>query len=242
MKEVYVGCSGFSNNDWKGGFYPENLSPKEYLHFYSGVFNAVEINSTFYRTPSSQTIQNWYSQTPGNFRFFIKIPKRITHTARLNAVSADVNDFCGLFIQGLREKNGGFLFQLPPSFVYSEENLARVLQATSDGCLNVMEFRHASWWTDHVMKALAEKGIVFSGVSIPKDIPYEVNVNHSGFLYYRLHGKPVMFKSAYSDEFLDGLAVQLKNADRTSYIFFNNTWGMSAIRNAQYVQMKLKKL
>lgn len=241
MNKIYIGCSGFSNKDWKGEFYPDNLPAKNYLDYYADKFNAVEINSTFYRQPTLKTLQNWYSKTPGDFRFFVKIPKTITHNAKIKNSSDTVADFCHLIADGLREKTAGFLFQLPPSFVFSDENLEFVLQAVNDACLNVVEFRHKSWWNDAVMDALTKKKIVFSGVSIPKDIPDALVANHPQFLYYRLHGNPVMFKSLYSEDFLDKLASQIKETDETCYIFFNNTWGMSAIRNAQYLQKLLQE-
>jgi len=59
-------------------------------------------------------------------------------------------------------------------------------------------------------------------------------------LYYRLHGKPVLYKSEYSEDFLNNLAEKIKNSDKKSFIFFNNTWGTSAIKNGKYFQEKLK--
>nr|WP_050021111.1 DUF72 domain-containing protein [Chryseobacterium sp. P1-3] len=78
-ENLYIGCSGFYNNDWKGSLYPENAQSKDFLSLYSQTFNAVEINSTFYRIPTAKTLLKWYDGTPDTFRFFIKIPKDITH-------------------------------------------------------------------------------------------------------------------------------------------------------------------
>ena len=240
MKEIYIGCSGFSNRDWKGDFYPANLASKDYLHHYSKTFDAVEINSTFYRKPNQKTLQNWHEVTPERFRFFIKMPKNITHDARMDNVSGLVDEFCKYIASELKEKFSGFLFQLPPSFVFSDANLQKITTALNNMYLNVVEFRHPSWWNEEAQLVLSGKNIVFSGVSIPKNIPDDVIVNHPDVLYYRLHGKPVLFKSEYSEEFLQALAAQIKRTDRASYVFFNNTWGLSAIRNAQYFQEQLK--
>ncbi len=231
----YIGCSGFSNRDWIGEFYPEDLNANEYLRYYSSIFNSVEINSTFYHKPTVKTLSKWYAETPDNFRFFIKIPKTITHIAKMKDAKENVSNFCNYISSELKEKLGGFLFQLPPSYHFTDENLERLLGVVNDDYLNVVEFRHYSWWNENVMEKLYERKIVFSGVSIPKNIPDEVIVNHYDILYYRLHGTPVLFKSEYPKEFLDTLAAQIKKADRTAYIFFNNTWGMGAVRNALYI-------
>ncbi len=239
MKEIHVGCSGFYNTDWKGEFYPVNLSSKNYLEYYSKIFNAVEINSSFYRKPTMKTLQNWNDTTPDEFRFFIKIPKKITHDERMKNVTDPIKEFCTHIASGLKNKLSGFLFQLPPSFIFSNENTQRIITALDDTYLNVIEFRHASWWNKEVQHILTEKNIVFSGVSIPKNISDEVIMSHPDILYYRLHGTPVMFRSAYSEEFLNALAIQIKNAEKTAYVFFNNTWGLSAIRNAKYFQEQI---
>lgn len=236
----YIGCSGFSNRDWIGEFYPEDLKSGDYLKYYSSVFNSVEINSTFYHKPTVKTLAKWYAETPETFRFFIKIPKSITHIAKLKDVKEQVADFCKYISSELKEKLGGFLFQLPPSYHFTDENLEGLLDVVNDNYLNVVEFRHASWWNDDVMTQIGERKIVFSGVSIPKNIPDEVVVNHPDILYYRLHGTPVLFKSEYPKEFLDALASQIKKADRTAYIFFNNTWGLGAVRNAKHFQLVIR--
>ena len=237
-KEVYIGCSGFSNRDWKGEFYPAELRAKDYLGYYARHFNAVEVNASFYRKPQAATLQRWRDETPAGFRFFMNMPKSVTHVARMRDAADEAAAFCGHAAAHLQEKLAGFLYQLPPSFAFSEAHLQRVMDTVEPSCLNVVEFRHPSWWTAPVMEALRGQGIVFSGVSIPMDIPDEVVDNHCGVVYYRLHGTPVMFKSAYPDMFLNHLAERLKSGP-TAYVFFNNTWGMSAVHNARYLQRRL---
>ncbi|MFD2519946.1 DUF72 domain-containing protein [Emticicia soli] len=234
----FIGCSGFSNKDWKGFFYPDNLSSKDYLPFYAEHFNSIEINSTFYRKPTSKTLSNWYAQTPAHFLFFIKIPQTITHINQLKNVRQEISEFCKHISHSLKEKLAGFLFQFPPSFLCDKININNVLNGLNPRFLNVVEFRHKTWWNDTVYEILREHGIIFCGASIPKDIPDDVIVNHNHSLYYRLHGKPVLFKSEYSEAELHALAEKIKASNKNSYVFFNNTWGTAAITNAMY----LKKL
>lgn len=237
---IYIGCSGFSNRDWKGFFFPEELPPKEQLNFYSTQFNTVEINSTFYRRPRAQTLENWCQRTDEDFKFFIKIPKTITHIKRLKETAAETADFCKHIHHGIQEKLAGFLFQMPPSFHYSEEHLEQLIKTVDSRFLNVVEFRHKSWWTEEIFETLKKKNIVFSGVSFPKDIPDDFIINNSKSVYYRLHGVPVLFKSEYSVEELEKLAKEIKKAKQDVFIFFNNTWGTAALKNALYLKKILE--
>ncbi len=237
--KIYVGCSGFTGRAWKGYFYPEDLPGKEQLTFYSNHFNAVEINSTFYRKPRQQTLANWRDATGDSFRFFIKIPKTITHISKLNETQEEVTSFCNYISEGLMAKLAGFLFQLPPSFHYDEENLAKVLATVSAGYLNVIEFRHSSWWRDDVFRILNENNLVFSGVSYPKGISDEFVTNQDKTAYYRLRGVPVMFKSEYSEDGLSRIAAEIRNSGRDVYVFFNNSCGTAALKNALHLNKLL---
>lgn len=236
----FVGCSGFSERLWKGFFYPEDLKSADYLNFYAEHLKSVEINSTFYRKPLAKTLENWYFRTPEDFKFFIKIPKLITHLKKLNETKTDTQEFCAHISSGLKEKLAGFLFQLPPSFQFSEENLQKVISTVDGQFLNVVEFRHKSWWTQEVFDILKKENIVFTGVSFPKDIPDEVVINNDAVLYYRLHGVPVLFKSTYSEEELENLAKKINGFKGEKFVFFNNTFGTAGIKNALFLDKILK--
>ncbi len=238
-RKISIGCSGFSSRDWKGFFYPEELPNKDQLNFYSEHFNTVEINSTFYRRPRLQTIENWYQRTNAGFSFFVKIPKTITHIKRLQETRSETSDFCNHIVSGLRDKLAGFLFQMPPTYRFSEENLERLINTVDPVFLNVVEFRHESWWDKIVFEKLKNSNIIFSGVSIPKNISDEFPC-HQTTAYYRLHGKPIMFKSEYSEVELENLKEQINSCEADVYIYFNNTWGTAAIKNALYLKKLLK--
>lgn len=227
-------------------FYPEELANKDFLNYYAQHLNSVEINSTFYRKPTQKTLQNWYHATPQGFVFFIKIPKAISHIGKLTDCTEAVTEFCTHIATGLQEKLAGFLFQLPPSFIYNAENLAKVLATMDSHFLNVVEFRHPSWWHEEVYHALQQANIVMSGVSIqrasPNEISSEVIQTHATVVYYRLHGVPVMFKSAYSEAELDNLATTLQEKSaKETFVFFNNTFGIAGIKNALYLTKKMTK-
>src|SRR5215831_16100732 len=87
MASIWLGTSGFSYKEWRPIFYPEGLSEKEFLKYYSGKLNSVEIDYTFYRMPSAKTIEAWKGSTPDNFKFTLKASQQITHRQRLKVPS-----------------------------------------------------------------------------------------------------------------------------------------------------------
>src|SRR5689334_15364128 len=80
---IRVGTSGFQYPEWKGSFYPPDLSTAKMLSYYAERFSTTEINYSFYRIPSLKTITTWAAAVPENFRFSFKAPQEITHVRRL---------------------------------------------------------------------------------------------------------------------------------------------------------------
>lgn len=217
---LYIGCSGFYNNDWKGSLYPEDAKSKDFLVLYSKEFNAVEINSTFYRKPTAKTLHKWFDETPDDFRFFIKIPKTISHEKRLKDCKEEIAEFCLHIQNNLGEKLSGFLYQFPPSFKNTEENLDLILNNVDFKYLNVIEFRHETWWRDDIYNILSSKNIIFSGVSFPGNLPDNFILNHPELFYYRLHGKPVLYKSEYSEDEIKSLSENILKIRKKRFCIF----------------------
>jgi len=237
--KYHIGCSGFYNADWKGSLYPADSQNKDFLKLYSESFDTVEINSTFYRKPTAKTLQKWISETPDHFRFFIKIPKLFSHQKPFENKTKEIAEFCNYIKEHLEDKLAGFLFQFPPSFHNTEENVNWLKENLPDQQLTVVEFRHDSWWNDEIFKLFRNRNWILSGTSFPGHLSDEVIFTNPEIGYYRLHGKPTLYKSAYKAEFLDDLAAKIKETDRDFYIMFNNTWGTAAIENALYLKQIL---
>jgi uncharacterized protein YecE (DUF72 family) len=91
--KLYVGCSGWSYTSWQGPFYHYNIESKQWLPYYSQVFDYVEIDSTFYSIPSELMVRNWNRRTPNNFRFTAKFPKIITHEKRFKNIEQELELF-----------------------------------------------------------------------------------------------------------------------------------------------------
>jgi uncharacterized protein YecE (DUF72 family) len=109
-EKVRIGTSGFTAAGWPGSFYPKKLSARDYLSYYAARFDTVELMSTLYGPPAASTVANWYSQTPKNFLFAVKMPRKITHERALRDCSRDISDFFRVMDQ-LKEKLGPILFK-----------------------------------------------------------------------------------------------------------------------------------
>src|SRR5262249_9483374 len=91
--DLWVGTSSWSTSDWCGVFYPENCKPEDYIVCYSQYLRAVEIDSTWYYTPSTQAVRAWRERTPDDFIFAAKVPKIITHEKYLEDCQPEMSKF-----------------------------------------------------------------------------------------------------------------------------------------------------
>src|ERR1700743_585267 len=161
MIDWHIGCSGFHYKDWRGTFYPEKLAQRKWFDYYTEHFSTLELNVTFYRFPQLLFLQNWYDKAPVNFRFAVKAPRAITHYKKFNDTADLITSFYDTINNGLREKLGPVLFQVPPSYNYTEEKLDKIISSLDSSFKNVFEPRHISWWNDDVYRKLAAHRITF---------------------------------------------------------------------------------
>ena len=227
-----IGCSGFYYKEWKETFYPKGLPQKEWFKYYCQHFNTIEINATFYKMPTKSSFHKWYNESPPYFLFTIKAPRLITHYKRLNDCKEILTDFYLTISEGLKEKLACVLFQFPPTFNFTEERLKLLLQLLDPNFVNVVEFRHKSWWNDEIYSKLASRRIVFCGQSHPAQLPDEV-IKNNAMVYYRFHGKPVLYKSEYTIDTIQNFILQTPANTERVFVYFNNTWGTGALTNAR---------
>lgn len=236
-----IGCSGFYYREWKDLFYPKGLPQRRWFEYYCQHFNTLEINNTFYRFPELKALQNWYDKSPMDFTFAVKVPQTITHHKKFVGTDDTINEFYDVVQRGLMEKLGCVLFQLPPSLQYSEEKLDAILRSVNPFIKSAVEFRHISWWRPEVITALGELNITFCGVSFPGLI--NTAVVNDPTVYYRFHGVPKLYHSAYEESFLEEVVAQISAnpLTQTAYLYFNNTASAAALHNARYVQGLVKQ-
>jgi uncharacterized protein YecE (DUF72 family) len=157
MTKIYVGTSGYAYKEWKGKFYPEKISPKEMLRFYSGRLNTVEINNTFYRMPKESILTSWAEQVPGDFVFALKAPQVITHLKQLRDISEEA-EYLFRTISVLNRKLGPVLFQFPRSFRADRAALENLLARIPSDVACAFEFRNPTWLNDEILDLLRKKG------------------------------------------------------------------------------------
>jgi uncharacterized protein YecE (DUF72 family) len=183
MVDWHLGTIGFSYPEWKNSFYPAGLPAGQTLNYYSRIFNAVEVNTTFYGPQSPAQIQRWMASTPEDFCFSLKAPRRITHDLRLQNTGTEMRAFIDASA-GLGAKFGAVLVQLPPSFTLSERpGLESFLQTLPAGPRYAIEFRHASWYIPAVEELLKQHGVGWVANDY-EDLPVEIHKT-TDFLYIR---------------------------------------------------------
>lgn len=229
--QFYIGTSGYSYPAWKQDFYPDKLPSREWLAYFSTQFNTLELNSSFYHFPRVATLQKMYDATGPDFLFSIKMNRMVTHYQRMKNSREKVQEFIRTAEDGFREKLGCILFQMPPTFSYTEENIDHLLQSVPHEKRSVIEFRHISWWREETFEMLRRHNLTFCNISFPK-LPEDIHVTTDVF-YLRMHGVPELFKSRYSMEELQAKAAQLPKEAPTKLIYFNNTMFEAGYTNAR---------
>jgi uncharacterized protein YecE (DUF72 family) len=109
---IFLGTSSFTAAGWEASFYPQGMRPKNFLRHYASRFQTVEIDSTFYGTPSPSTVTGWNEKTPGDFIFAVKVPQVITHDKVLVDCEAEFDEFIER-MHLLGNKLGPMLLQFP---------------------------------------------------------------------------------------------------------------------------------
>ncbi len=237
MSKLYIGTSGWVYSHWQRIFYPESLPSKDKLKYFSRHFKTVEINYSFYHLPRPSTYQNWHKQTPTDFVFAVKVSRFITHIKRLKGVGSYWQQFIENALN-LKEKLGPILFQLPPSFKLTPENIRRLedflrlitkgyrpLQKQknlqrSDLCRFAFEFRHKSWCgregntsvsyriNEKIYKLLKKYNVAWVIADSPSYPKAEALT--ANFVYIRMHGSKLLFSSKYTKKELSSLAEKIK--------------------------------
>ena len=166
---IYVGCQGWRYTDWRvsynpkdklcAPFYTRQISLKEELHWYSKSFAAVEVDSTFYAVPNASSVETWRDAVPHDFLFTMKMPRALTHEARLRRGGRTLKEFCSRAAL-LGDKLAALLIQLPPSFSPAERPaLERFLPYLPRELPFAVEFRDPAWLSVETMELLDKTNV-----------------------------------------------------------------------------------
>lgn len=198
---------------------------------------AVEINSSFYRPHQRTTYERWAAATPPAFRFCAKLPRSITHTARLKDTEPLLQDFLDQ-VAGLGTRLGCLLVQLPPSLSLDTgmaDAFFGSLRRLHAGGGIAVEPRHASWFTPEGDALLAHWRAARVLADPVLHAPGQAPGGWSGLVYCRLHGSPRVYYSAYDDALIKALALRLQTAAGEAgsvWCIFDNTASGAATDNA----------
>jgi uncharacterized protein YecE (DUF72 family) len=230
---IRIGSAGWSLPRAEQERFPAEGS---HLERYAAVFGAAEINSSFHRPHRPATYARWAAAVPSSFRFSVKLPKTITHGLRLQQAGELLETFL-IEAAGLGDKLGCLLVQLPPSLelepAVATDFFADLRARTP--VLLACEPRHPSWFTPEAGDLLKDHEVARVAAD-PARVPEAAEPGGwRGLAYYRLHGSPDMYRSAYSDEYLAALASRLREeaaAGREVWCIFDNTTLGAATGNA----------
>ena len=239
QQAVRIGCAGWSIPRIASRHFDCTGS---HLERYAEVFNCCEINSSFYRVHMQKTWERWAASVPADFRFAVKIPRTISHETALNC---RVSMLLAFFrqISVLHDKLGPVLIQLPPKLRF-ESVLARKFLTSLRECYAgdvVWEPRHASWFDPGVGELLKQ----FRISRVAADPPVVPAAGQPGGLatltYFRLHGSPQRYYSAYSNDFIDALSAKIATLARNSQVWciFDNTASGAATQDALHLTATL---
>jgi len=233
---LYIGCAGWSLPRDHSEAFP---AAGTHLQRYAARMTCVEINSSFYRPHRPATYVRWAESVPEDFRFSVKVPKQITHEARLLDCATLIDEFIGQ-CSHLGQKLGCLLIQLPPSLAFEDKTAQRffsVFRSRYDG-FAVLEPRHVSWQTPQAQALLIEHRIGQVAAD-PSPIPEgDVPGAWPGIRYFRLHGSPRIYYSSYETPWLEELAITLqpRAQDKPTWCIFDNTASGAATANALELQ------
>ncbi|MGZ5036680.1 MAG: DUF72 domain-containing protein [Usitatibacter sp.] len=236
---IRVGTAGWSLPPADSAAFPAGGS---HLERYAAVFDAVEINSSFQRRHRAATYARWARSVPAAFRFAVKVPKSITHERKLVRCPGLLDDFLEPVL-ALEGKLGCLLVQLPPKLEFDAALAGRFLRALRtryEGAV-ALEARHASWFERRAGELLEKHRVARVAADPPRAPGDGTPGGWRGLAYYRLHGSPRMYYSAYPEEWLDALARRIPGGEaRETWCIFDNTAARAAVGNALRLREKLK--
>lgn len=243
----YLGTSGIALPLTKENF-PEAYRSGTRLTYYGSVFNSLEVNSSFYKTPQATTFAKWSSEVQDDFHFTVKLSKAVTHANKLDFDAAEIDKFLQA-ASALEWKKGALLVQFPASisnnyFDAVEVLLARINSQNSEPRWQVaVEFRHISWYGDHTYQMLERHRASLVIHDMPGSATLEAI--RGEIIYLRFHGPTGDYKGSYSPAHLqhwaEWLVDQQQKTGKTAYVYFNNTMG-DAYNNAQLLRAYMEKV
>lgn len=228
---IRIGTAGWSIPRAAATAFPGDGS---HLQRYARVLNCAEINSSFHRPHARAVYEKWAAMTPPDFRFAVKMPRTITHDAKLKRTRPLVERFVSE-IGGLGVKLGPVLVQLPPSLEFNARTahtFFTLLREQIPGAV-VCEPRHETWFHDKAERLLVDYEVARVAADPSRIKAAKAPAAWTGIVYYRLHGSPRKYWSRYPMDRIRAWADALHAVRRAeAWCIFDNTASGAAIENA----------
>jgi uncharacterized protein YecE (DUF72 family) len=265
-----IGTSGWLYGPWRGVFYPRGLAHRRELEYLSSRLNSVEINGTFYSLQRPDSFRRWYAETPDDFTFAVKGPRFVTHMKKLAGVETPLANFYASGVLALADKQGPFLWQLPPTLGFDPQRLAAffallprstheaewlarqhdermkgrslVVTGADQPLRHALEVRHKSFVTPAFTELLRDHAIALVIADTAGRWPLIREVT-ADLVYVRLHGDVELYTSGYTEEALDTWATSIRrwlNAGLDVQVHFDNDVKVHAPFDAMRLASKIE--
>ncbi|ADI37525.1 DUF72 domain-containing protein [Waddlia chondrophila] len=237
MKRLYIGTAGWQYPEWKHSFYPRGMPTSQFLTYYSEIFDAVELNSSYYRLPRPETIIEWKMRTPSDFKICPRLIQAITFKNKLKKGDNLLKAFLDHFLP-LEERLGPVVIEIPENIYFTDENVEPFLDMLgrfSHHYTFVIEPRHVSWMDPNAGKMCEERELTWSISDFCGRIP-TIHKTIGSKIYLRFHGTHDLKNSEYTVDTLQYCAAKVQHwleEGKTVYVFFNNHFGGFALENAK---------
>lgn len=232
----YIGMAGWNIPKQSVGDFPKEGS---HLERYARVFNCVEINSSFYNDHKPETYERWASMTTSDFRFSVKLSKIISHESKLAPGRTFLRSHI-TSIMHLEEKLENLLLQTPPKLEFNLVTVVRLfkdIRSIYHGHICI-EPRNLSWLQKEAASAYRDFGVSLVLADPDKCSGGASSLYYTGGIaYYRLHGSPVVYRSSYTDGYLEKLTECIDPTKNNMVIFDNTTFGCSVENGLKLMAM-----
>ncbi len=253
---ILIGTSGWNYQHWKGKFYPEKLSQRKWLEYFTTQFKTVELNSSFYHIPKESVTKSWFSRTPQDFYFSIKVSRLVSHVHKLKECEEILKWFF-TSCAPLSGKIAVYLIQLPPSFcpdttvledffsqlISSAKRYAQPESKSNRIKLRFsIEIRNEKCEIETLEPILRKYNIALCLHDYSREFNY-TSYTTADFTYIRFHGYRKRYGNSYPQDILQEWANRIKQwdkADMDVFAYFNNDFEGFAVENARLLRELVK--
>jgi uncharacterized protein YecE (DUF72 family) len=254
-----LGTSSWSAPSWEGVFYPPGLPAADYLAHYARECDTVEIDATFYRTPTERMVDGWRARTPPGFLFAAKVPQVVTHEKVLEGCGEEFGSFLRV-MERLGDRLGPLLLQFryfrkaefpdPKPFL---DRLERFLPALPGGFRFAVEVRNKTFVTPRLLDLLRARGVALALIDHPWFFRIDALLRRPGiltadFAYVRWLGdrkaieartqtwdRLIVDRSREMDRWVPALREMIRSG-RTVHAYFNNHYAGYAIGSVRMLR------